>query len=104
MDRHITNRAVHPPNSPLAPAGAEDQWLNVTYYERADGKWSMHRPAPEQFRALSPFPVEPVETQSAKEAYELVLARAGAKVRDADDLRVINEVRTRTGRVAGGKP
>ena len=34
-------------------------------------------------------------------AYDLVLARAGTRIRDADDLRVIQEVRSRTGRVGG---
>ena len=87
---------------PFTPTGAEDQWLNVTYYEPVDGKWVEHRPAPESFRADKPFPVEAVTTQSAGEAYELVLARAGAKVRDADDLRVIAEVRKRTGQVGRG--
>jgi pectate lyase len=84
---------------PFTPTGAEDQWLNVTYYQRVEGKWIQHRPAPEDFRANDRFPVEPVTTQSAKQAYDLVLTRAGARVRDADDLRVIEEVRTRTGRI-----
>jgi pectate lyase len=87
--------------TPLTPAGAEDQWLNVTYYQRAGGKWITHRPAPAIFRADEPFAVEPVSTQSANDSYDLVLARAGAKVRDADDLRVIEEVQARTGRVGG---
>lgn len=87
----------------LTPTGTEDQWLNVTYWQRMDGKWIEHRPAPEKFRAAKPFTVVPVVTQSAKEAYDLVLARAGAKVRDADDLRVIQEVKSRTGRVGGGQ-
>jgi hypothetical protein len=73
----------------------------VTYYQRANGKWIRHRPAPRIFRADEPFAVEPVSTQSANDSYDLVLARAGAKVRDADDLRVIEEVQARTGRVGG---
>jgi pectate lyase len=89
--------------TPLTPTGTEDQWLNVTYYEPAGGQWITHHPAPENFRAGKPFRVEPVETHTAKEAYELVLARAGARVRDADDLRVINEVRSRAGRVGEGE-
>ena len=84
--------------TPLTPAGTEDQWLNVTFYEKAGGKWVMHRPAPDVFRADKPFPAAAVTTHPAKEAYELVLKHAGAKVRDADDLRVIKEVKTRTGR------
>ncbi|HUU09649.1 MAG TPA: hypothetical protein VM431_03825 [Phycisphaerae bacterium] len=89
---------------PFTPTGAEDQWLNVTYYEPADDKWIEHRPAPETFRAGKPFPAKAVATQSAQEAYDRVLARAGARVRDADDLRVIAEVRGRTGRVGRGPP
>ena len=70
----------------------------MTYYQRADDRWIEHRPAPETFRADKPFPAGPVI-----EADDLVLARAGAKVRDADDLRIINEVNERTGRVGGSK-
>jgi pectate lyase len=88
---------------PFTPTGAEDPWLNVTSYDRADGKWVEHRPAPEGFRADKPFPAKAVTAQSAKEAYELVLARAGPTVRDADDLRVIEEVKTRGGRVGRGQ-
>jgi hypothetical protein len=55
---------------PFTPSGAEDQWLNVTFYEPLDGQWVEHRPAPESFRA--------------------------------DDLRVIAEVRERTGQVGRG--
>jgi len=89
---------------PFTPTGAEDQWLNVTFYERAEGKWIKHRPAPETFRAAKPFPAKAVTTQPARKAYALVLARAGARIRDADDLRVIREVKARTGRVGVGQP
>jgi len=84
--------------TPLTPTGAEDQWLNVTFYENVGGKWVEHQPAPEVFRADKPFAAPAVTTHSAKEAYDLVLKHAGAKVRDADDLRLIKEVTTRTGR------
>ncbi|MBM3878985.1 MAG: hypothetical protein FJ387_04600 [Verrucomicrobia bacterium] len=84
--------------TPLTPTGAENQWLNVTYWQPKDGKWIERRPAPETFLAAKPFAVAPVVTQSAKEACELVLARAGARVRDADDLRVLQEVRNRAGK------
>ncbi|MCX6954991.1 MAG: pectate lyase [Verrucomicrobia bacterium] len=48
-------------------------------------------------RAMQPFVVAPVETQSAAVAYERVLAQAGASlVRDAVDRRVIEEIRTGT--------
>lgn len=81
--------------TPLTPTGTEDQWLNVTYWQPKDSRWIQRRPAPDTFRAAQPFAVAPVTTQSAKEAYELVLAHAGAKGRDADDLRVIEQVRAR---------
>jgi pectate lyase len=84
---------------PYTPTGAEDPWANVTWYEQAGGQWVEHWPAPAAFRAEKPFPAAPVTTQSAPEAYELVLAKAGARVRDADDRRVLQAVRDRTGSV-----
>ncbi|MBM3499720.1 MAG: hypothetical protein FJX74_13755 [Armatimonadetes bacterium] len=88
--------------SPLTPTGAQDQWALATHYEQAGGRWIEHRPAPDAFRAAQPFEAAPVATQPAAEAYELVLARAGALVRDADDLRVIEAVTARTGHVGRG--
>jgi pectate lyase len=88
--------------SPLTPTGTEDQWPLVTYYEQAGGNWFEHRPAPDAFRADCAFEAAPVTVQSADGAYESVLARAGAQVRDADDLRVIEAIRTRTGKVGRG--
>ncbi|MDA1192083.1 MAG: hypothetical protein O3A46_10415 [Candidatus Poribacteria bacterium] len=85
--------------SHLTPTGAEDQWLNVTWYESTDNGWIEHRPAPPVFRLMEPFEVVPVTTHTPDEAYTLVLERAGAKVRDADDLRVVQEVEDRTGHV-----
>jgi len=82
---------------PLTPTGQENPWLNVTWNERAGGKWVEHRPAPETFRAEKPFPTAPVATQPAAEALQAVLDRAGPKVRDADDLRIIKLVRDRAG-------
>ncbi len=89
---------------PHTPTGAEDQWLNVTAYEQAAGRWTQQRPAPAAFRAEKPFPSASVTTQPAQEAYEMVLARAGAKMRDADDLRVIQSVRDRAGHVGRRAP
>lgn len=83
--------------TPLTKTGGEDQWLNVTYWERRNGQWVQHRPAPEVFRAARPFDTAPVQTQSAVEACQWVLARAGARVRDKDDQRIIQEVRSRLG-------
>jgi hypothetical protein len=50
----------------------------------------------ERVRASEPFPMAPVTTQSASEALDLVLAKAGATLprRDAVDARVIEMVRT----------
>lgn len=56
----------------------------------------------EQVRAITkPFPMPPVKTQTAKEAYETVLANVGATlpVRDEVDARLVNQVRTRTGKM-----
>lgn len=46
----------------------------------------------------SEIPVAYVETHSAKEAYDLVLASAGAFPRDAIDYRVVNTVQSPTDR------
>lgn len=60
-------------------------------------------------RVSEPFTIVAVPTQSALEAYELVLQYAGAvrPVRDALDERIVNDVRNRTGSlidVQGGYP
>jgi len=60
-------------------------------------------------QAALPFDLGPVATQPAAQAYDLVLARAGASrpLRDTLDQRLVREVRTRTGRlidVPGGYP
>lgn len=60
----------------------------------------------------APFPAPPVRTTTAREAYEAVLAGAGATrpARDAVDARLVEEVRLGTGRIvdstreAGGWP
>ena len=48
-----------------------------------------------------PFPVQPVQTLSARDAYEAVLATVGASlpVRDSVDARIVDEVRRRGGRI-----
>jgi pectate lyase len=60
-------------------------------------------------QASQPFDLGPVSTQPASQAYDLVLAGAGAShpLRDTLDQRLVREVRTRTGRlidVQGGYP
>jgi pectate lyase len=88
--------------SHLKPTGKEDQWMNVVWYEPISQGWAIHYPAPETFQAKESFAIPSsasVTTHSAQGAYESVLANAGAKIRDDDDLRVIDEVRNRTGKV-----
>ena len=52
-------------------------------------------------RVNQPFATPPVTTETAAEAFESVLANAGATLpaRDAVDLRIVNDVRHRTGAV-----
>lgn len=51
--------------------------------------------------AMAPFAAPPVETQSATAAYELVLEKVGALVprRDSTDVRILADVRKRTGTI-----
>jgi len=85
--------------APPASLGSGDQWAGTAYYEQVEGRWRGQRPAPDSFRAGQPFAAAAVVSQSAADAYQIVLARAGARARDADDLRVIEDVRARTGHV-----
>ncbi|GAB2963286.1 pectate lyase [Hymenobacter coalescens] len=62
-----------------------------------------------QARATTPFPLIPIPTQSAQDAYNAVLQGVGCVLpaRDTLDQRIINNVRQRTGRiidVQGGYP
>jgi len=65
----------------------EDNWKGV-----AAERW---------LQSSSPFAAPPVETQSAEEAFELVLKKAGATLprRDKVDERVVSEARNGTGRI-----
>src|SRR6185503_12898375 len=53
------------------------------------------------FEASGPFPAPPVQTQSAAEAFDLVLKNAGATRprRDSADARVISDARNGTGKI-----
>jgi pectate lyase len=54
------------------------------------------------FISETPFPIAyPVTTETAQDAYESVLAGAGAFPRDAVDIRIVNEVRTGTASGSG---
>ena len=69
------------------PDVCEDNWKGVN----GDRIW----------QATAPFPAPPVQTQSAQEAFELVLNNAGATLprRDAVDARVVYSVRNGTGKI-----
>jgi pectate lyase len=85
-----------------APDVTNNNWLGVimnggTEADKANSKVEV------------PFPAEPVNTQTAEEAYNIVLKNAGATLpkRDTLDERIINDVKKRTGRiidVQGGFP
>lgn len=71
-----------------------DPWLLVT--------WSKFSPKDlEAYIQSDPIPVPPVVTDDAMTAYSRVLAEAGAVLpkRDAVDTRIVNEVRTGTGKI-----
>ena len=54
-------------------------------------------PAGKTFQATARFPAPAVVTQPASAAYDLILKKVGPRVRDADEQRVIDEVRRRSG-------
>ena len=58
-------------------------------------------PPPDHFISPTPIPAPPLSTESAADAYESVLRCAGATlpVRDVVDARIVEEVRTETGRI-----
>ena len=76
-------------------------WWGVTMHEGNDADTL-------QSKLYSPLLFEPVNTQSAEKAYELILKSVGASYRrDTLDQRIINDVKNRTGRiidVQGGYP
>ncbi|WP_064745650.1 Ig-like domain-containing protein [Paenibacillus sp. UNC451MF] len=71
-----------------SPSVTADNWLGV------------HEFTPTNTRLYEPVPSTPVTTHTPEEAYELVLAQAGAILpkRDSVDSRIVNDVRNRTGR------
>ncbi|TDH28101.1 pectate lyase [Segetibacter sp. 3557_3] len=78
-----------------------DNWKGVTMNQGTDAD-------AQTAKLTSPLPAAEVTTQSATDAYELVLQGAGASFRrDTMDARIVNDVRNRTGRfvdVQGGFP
>jgi len=71
-----------------SPEVTADNWKGMKSQSRGD--------APEKARVMTPFEAWPVNQQTAPEAYESVLAKAGATLprRDAVDKRVTEMVRT----------
>lgn len=63
--------------------------------------WKMIGNVRPESRADQSFPIAPVQTHSAREAYDLVLARAGATRprRDSVDTRIVGQVRDGTGKI-----
>ena len=81
-----------------------DEWLGVVWYERQATGWAFHNPAPDGFRSAGRFDAPPVTTHTAQQAYDLVLAQAGARMRDATDERIIADVKACRGAVGKGEP
>jgi pectate lyase len=80
------------------PQVTADNWAGGVQYgqDQVVKGETVPKATEKEARADTPFPAPPVTQQSAAEAYELVLANAGATLpkRDAVDLRVIEMVRT----------
>ena len=57
--------------------------------------------APRSLQSSKPFPAPPVKTQSATEAFDLVLNKAGATLpkRDSVDARIVSNARVGTGKI-----
>jgi len=79
----------------FCPSGCSNQWdIGIAYYQGG------HITAPEdKYRMWSPYFPPTVTTHTASEAWDLVLAGAGATKpsRDAVDTRIVNEVTNGTG-------
>lgn len=85
-----------------SPAVTANNWLGVVMNEGTAADTVLSK-------VTTPFPAEAVTTQTATGAYPLVLQNAGAVLprRDTLDMRIINEVKNRSGRmidVQGGYP
>jgi hypothetical protein len=71
-----------------------DPWSLVTF----SGSWSAEEKS--AYKQSEPFPTGPIVTESAQDAYDHVIAHAGASnVRDEVDIRVINDVLNGTGTI-----
>ena len=85
----------------LSPEVTQSNWKGVVMEKGASED-------KEKAKLSAPFVAEPIDTQTAGDAYLTVLAQAGASYkRDTMDIRIINDVKNRTGRiidVQGGYP
>ena len=78
------------------------QWDNVTWYNSIDGSPYVHKPAPQSFRANNRLGKSNIIIDKTRFVYKNVLNNVGARSYDLDDLRIINEVKNRSGEI--GKP
>ncbi len=84
---------------------ATQMWVAGNYLVGGDKEnednWGMVLRAAAENKAAKEFSVAPVKTETAQQAYQSVLESAGATlpVRDAVDLRVIEHVKTGTGKI-----
>jgi pectate lyase len=106
----VDNAYVPGPNSEKRFAFKESDMLAKAYFagNSMDGvvpadPWSLVAfsiPEPVGYRLAAPVDVAPVTPEAADKAYEQVLADAGASVwRDPVDKRILDGVKTRTGKV-----
>ncbi len=102
-------------SDPTARAYIEGNYVTASAEVTADnwtnGVWSQFwrdlNPTQDEMRAMrmsTPQPFSKVTSHTAEQAYEKVLAYAGASLRrDAIDKRIVNEVRTKTSTYTGSK-
>lgn len=87
--------------SEASPEVTADNWKGVTMHEGTEADIP-------KAKATVPFASEVIATQSANEAYNIVLKKVGASFRrDTLDSRIVGEVKTRAGKiidVQGGYP
>ena len=90
----ITNRVYAAGNEFYGyPEGTKDNWLIMGWPPK------LTQAERDSIKVYKPFETAPVHTHSAKEAYEIVLEKAGATIpmRDTVDQRIIAEIRNGTG-------
>ncbi|QEG37972.1 pectate lyase family protein [Bythopirellula goksoeyrii] len=96
---------IRKPNGPAFKVGGKStqMYQQGNYQEESGTKnedfWQLISSAKPENKREEPFEVEPVSTQTAKDAYDAVLRAAGATLpeRDAVDARIVEQVRAGTG-------